>query len=53
MGGAPELLAPYGIEDLLAGVVRPAPRANPEVYRKRLAKKRWAERWPGVRVVEP
>jgi hypothetical protein len=51
--GEPELLAPYGIEDLLGGVVRPSPRADPAVFRERLEKKAWATRWPGLRVSPP
>lgn len=44
--------APHGLDDLLDGVWRRNPaRASPEVSRRRLARHRPAERWPGVRVV--
>ncbi|MFD0782607.1 nucleotidyltransferase family protein [Micromonospora azadirachtae] len=44
--------APYGLDDLLDGVWRRNPaRVSPEISRRRLARHRPAERWPGVRVV--
>lgn len=47
------LIAPYGLDDLFAMRVRRNPaRASVEIYRQRLAQKRYAERWPRVRVVE-
>lgn len=49
------LIAPLGepsLADLLGGVVRRNPRrVSVQTYRERCASKRYAERWPGVRVV--
>ena len=44
------LLAPYGLDDLFAGVMRCAPCADPARYAERRHTKRWAERWPRLRV---
>jgi uncharacterized protein len=43
-----ELLAPFGVSDLLALVVNPTPAFVHKIgiYRSRVAQKRWAERWP-------
>jgi uncharacterized protein len=47
-----ELIAPYGLADLLAMVVRRNPaRVSVDTYRARVASKRYAERWPLVTVV--
>ncbi|MEE3920380.1 MULTISPECIES: nucleotidyltransferase family protein [Micromonospora] len=44
--------APHGPDDLLDGVWRRNPaRASAEISRRRLARHRPTERWPGVRVV--
>jgi hypothetical protein len=44
--------APHGLDDLLDGVWRRNPtRVSREISRRRLARHRPAERWPGVRVV--
>ena len=53
--GVVELLAPYGVEDLLGLVVRPTPiaAARPEKmdqFRQRAQEKRWMERWPKLRL---
>lgn len=47
------LLAPHGVEDLLAGRVRPTPNGQRKIieYRARVAPKAWPTRWPKV-VVE-
>lgn len=46
------VIAPHGLEDLFAMVVRRNPaRVSVEEYRRRVAQKRYTERWPGVRVV--
>lgn len=48
-----ELLAPYGLNDLLNGVWRRNPRrVSVDEYHRRLARKRPNDRWPGVTVVE-
>lgn len=43
-----ELLAPLGVDDLLALKVRPTAHfaGKPEVYRRRLREKNWTTRWP-------
>lgn len=46
------VIAPYGLEDLFALLVRHNPaRASVGMYRERLVQKRYSERWPKVRVV--
>jgi hypothetical protein len=54
-GGAPELAAPYGVDDLLALRVRPTPAVrehHPEAYPRRLVKKNWLVRWPRLQIEE-
>ena len=48
--GRIELLAPHGLADLLALVVRPGPAyaRRPEVVRRRAHEKGWMRRWPGL-----
>ena len=55
MGGRVELLAPYGVEDLVGLALRPTPTtaARPghlEAYRKRIQDKGWEQRWPCLRM---
>jgi hypothetical protein len=51
-GGTLRVIAPHGLDDLFAMVVRRNPaRASVETYRRRVAEKRYAERWPRVRIV--
>jgi hypothetical protein len=46
------VIAPHGLADLFAMVVRRNPvRVSVETYRQRVAAKRYAQRWPRVRVV--
>lgn len=46
------IIAPHGLDDLFACVVRRNPtRVSPETYRQRCEQKRYAERWPRVRIV--
>ena len=46
------VIAPLGLGDLFAMVVRRNPaRVSVETYRQRVASKRYAQRWPRVRVV--
>lgn len=45
------VLAPHGLDDLFAMVVRRNPaRVSVQTYRERVAGKRYAQRWPQVRV---
>lgn len=47
-----EVLAPLGLGDLFARIVRRNPRrVSLETYRQRVADKRYASRWAGVRVI--
>jgi uncharacterized protein len=46
------VIAPHGLEDLFAMVVRRNPtRVSVQTYRERVASKRYAQRWPQVRVI--
>lgn len=48
-----EVVAPCGLVDLLGGVCRRNPRrVTLEQYRRRVERKRVAERWPKVRVLD-
>ena len=46
--GRVEVLAPFGVEDLVEFTVRPTPAfaTKHDQYRKRLAAKNWSARWP-------
>jgi len=48
-----EILAPFGVDDVLDMIVRPVPayRSKPEVLRARLEAKGWLTRWPRLRLV--
>jgi hypothetical protein len=47
-----EVIAPYGLEDLFAMVVRRNPaRVSIDTYRRRTEQKQYEKRWPGVTVV--
>jgi hypothetical protein len=50
--GRIELLAPFGIDDLVSLVVRPAPTFAGKigVYRARVISKAWQARWPKLRI---
>ncbi|MFB0827578.1 nucleotidyltransferase family protein [Chromobacterium violaceum] len=46
------IIAPFGLDDLFAMTVRRNPaRASLEIYRQRVAQKRYQARWPRVTVV--
>ncbi|WP_321908331.1 nucleotidyltransferase family protein [Burkholderia cepacia] len=46
------VIAPYGLDDLFAMVVRRNPaRINVYTYRKRIEQKQYQKRWPGVIIV--
>jgi hypothetical protein len=47
------VIAPHGLDDLFAMVVRRNPmRVSVETFRERVANKRYAQRWPHVRITE-
>ena len=48
-----EILAPFGVEDVLEMILRPTPafRTKPEIPLARLEAKGWLTRWPSLRVV--
>jgi len=48
-----EILAPFGVDDVLAMIPRPTPafRSKPDVLRARLKAKAWLTRWPRLRLV--
>ncbi len=47
-----ELLAPFGVSDLVTLAVNPTPAFAHKigVYRARVAQKQWAQRWPNLRI---
>jgi len=49
-----DILSPWGLDDLFTMTVRPTPsgRSKLGIYRRRIADKQWAGRWPAVRVLE-
>jgi hypothetical protein len=50
--GTIDICAPYGLDDLFSMVVRRNPtRVSIDTYRKRVAQKRYLDRWPQVTVV--
>ncbi len=54
--GAPEILAPLGLDDLFSMTVAPTPHARrrrADAYRERLAAKPWRRQWPLLRIVMP
>ncbi|MGH3728728.1 MAG: nucleotidyltransferase family protein [Micromonosporaceae bacterium] len=52
--GEIEICAPYGLDDLLAGIWRRNPsRVSLQCSRDRLARHSPAARWPGVKVIPP
>jgi hypothetical protein len=48
-----EILAPFGVHDVLEMIIRPTPafRTKPEIPLARLAAKGWRTRWPRLRLV--
>lgn len=49
-----EILAPFGLDDLFQGVIRPTPRFMTEkraIFDQRCREKGWLEHWPFLRVV--
>ncbi|MFD0670265.1 nucleotidyltransferase family protein [Cohnella sp. GCM10027633] len=54
--GNVQLIAPYGVEDLVRLIVRPTPYyLSPEkigIYRKRITDKNWREKWHRLTILE-
>jgi hypothetical protein len=52
--GRVEIMAPYGMDDLIGLIVRPTPKFMKRLplYRERIASKGWARRWPKLRFLE-
>lgn len=50
-----ELAAPYGLDDLLAMVIRPTPAGyrRAQDFRDRVAGKNWLQNWPKTQVIWP
>ncbi len=49
----PELLVPFGLDDLFKLTVRPTPHARAHkmaVYRERIARKAWRKTWPNLKI---
>lgn len=53
--GRVEVLAPWGIADLLGLIVRPTPafERRLEIFDARVSEKAWTKRWRGVTIVRP
>ena len=53
--GVLELIAPYGLDDLVNMIVRPTPagQRRDEAYRARLESKNWLQNWPRTQVIWP
>ena len=50
VGGAPQVYAPFGFEDLFSMVLRPNPRRDlPDVYYRKA--RRWTELWPALQIL--
>ncbi|MDN6030503.1 MAG: nucleotidyltransferase family protein [Lactococcus plantarum] len=50
------IVAPYGLADIVSFIVRPTPyfTETPDklaIYRARLTKKNWQEKWPNLKIV--
>jgi hypothetical protein len=52
-GGKVEVMAPYGVDDLVSLIVRPTPVFGHkiDVYRERVTAKDWPARWPKLTVL--
>lgn len=48
------LIAPHGVSDLLDLIVRPTASGlkNLAVYKERIEKKRWKEKWPNLQIID-
>jgi len=54
-GGTVEVLSAHGLNDLMAGIVRPTPRGEEKFdeFQNRVRSKNWAARWPGLSYAFP
>jgi hypothetical protein len=54
VGDDVEVIAPYGVDDLVGMIVRPSSAFAHKlpIYRGRLASKDWARRWPRLRFID-
>jgi hypothetical protein len=52
IGGTVEVMAPYGVDDLLNLIVRPPPAFEHkiDIYRERVTAKDWPARWPKLTI---
>lgn len=45
-----ECIAPYGLDDLFNLLIRPTPGFDLKVYRERVTKKKWSEKWDQLEI---
>ncbi len=52
--GELELIAPYGIDDLVNLVLRPSPKFSRQldIFYERISRKQWLEKWPKLKVLK-
>lgn len=52
--GQVEILAPFGVDDLTALRVRPTPafRDKLDIYRERVSRKQWKQKWPNLAIFD-
>lgn len=49
--GEVEIIAPYGIEDLVNLIIRPITNTDLSIFRERVTNKRWLTKWPLLKVL--
>jgi len=47
-----KILAPYGLSDAFALIVRPTPGFKVQRYQERVSKKRWRAKWPNLQILD-
>ena len=45
-----ECIAPHGLSDLFTLVVQPTINFNHNIYKNRMAEKKWQQRWPLLQI---
>ena len=45
-----EYIAPYGLEDLINLLVIPTPKFDLNIYKSRIEKKKWKEKWNKLKI---